>query len=178
MPFFGGRKRRPDDPFDDFFGDFSKIQEMMNDMMKNAFSGPMFGEEDMRKMSNKPMVYGFSMKMGPDGKPVFEQFGNVKPEQKQVSEEREPLVDVIEKAKEITVIAELPGVDKKEISLNVSKDNKTLSIHVPSKFNKKLGLPAAVKSDVSRAKYNNGVLEVNLAKQRASKPSKTQIPIE
>ncbi|MBI1973955.1 Hsp20/alpha crystallin family protein [Candidatus Micrarchaeota archaeon] len=186
MPFFGGKKRRREDPFnqgardpfDDFFGDFSRIQEMMNEMMKNAFSGPILDEEELKKMAGKPMVYGFSMRVGPDGKPVFEQFGNVKPEEKQISTEREPLVDVIEKEKEITVIAELPGVDKKEISLSLSKDNSSLSIRVPNKFSKRLELPAAVKPDVSKAKYNNGVLEVNLGKERSSKPPRSQIPIE
>src|SRR5271156_5551593 len=52
-----------------------------------------------------PIVYGYSMTIGPDGKPVIREFGNVKrgptKEWKEaISDTREPLVDVVEGEKE------------------------------------------------------------------------------
>ena len=76
-----------------------------------------------------PIVYGYSMTVGPDGKPVIREFGNVKrgpsKEWKEaISDTREPLVDVVEGDKEVRVIAELPGAKKQDIELTV--DGKSL----------------------------------------------------
>ncbi|RLI41135.1 Hsp20/alpha crystallin family protein, partial [Candidatus Bathyarchaeota archaeon] len=66
-----------------------------------------------------PFVYGYSVKIGPDGKPEIREFGNVKPSRfgPRIKEEREPLVDVVETDSEVHVVAELPGVEKTDIKL-------------------------------------------------------------
>ncbi len=49
-----------------------------------------------------PFVYGYSMKIGADGKPEIQEFGNLKKEPQrttEVKEEREPLVDIVETKK-------------------------------------------------------------------------------
>ena len=59
--------------------------------------------EDMFKGGfdpNKRFIHGFSMNVGPDGKPKFQEFGN-RPTKNEtgepiLSEEREPLTDIIE----------------------------------------------------------------------------------
>jgi len=160
---------------DDFFGgDFDEISKMMNEMMRQAFSGSI----SIKPLkTNKPMVYGFSMKMGPGGQPKFEEFGNIAPRQKKIRQKREPLVDVIDKQKEVTVIAELPGVEKKEINVTVSDDGKNVTIDVPKKFFKEIILPSKVKN-AADARYKNGILEINLTKIKPSKPKKKKIKIE
>ena len=173
------RKKKKKSSFfeeDDFFGggDFNQISKMMNEMMRRAFSGSI----SIKPLkTNKPMVYGFSMKMGPGGQPRFEEFGNIAPGQKKVKQKREPLVDVIDKQKEVTIIAELPGVEKKEINVTVSDAGKKLTIDVPKKFFKEIILPSKVK-DTADAHYKNGILEVNLKKIKPSKPKKKKIKIE
>jgi HSP20 family protein len=187
MVFWEKKKKKPRDDFglfgqfpfdDDFEGKFADEMKAMENMLKSLMN-----PEVIRKMqsgSNKPIISGFSLKMGPNGKMDFEQFGNVQPKgQKPVLKgEREPLVDVINRPKEVTVIAELPGVDKREIMLKVQGKGETLSIHVPNKFSKKVELPAKVKSKMTKANYKNGVLEVNLVKEKAGKDSGHSIPVE
>jgi HSP20 family protein len=66
-----------------------------------------------------PIVYGYSVKIGQDGKPIVRKFGNVDSSPGfigsgiSVKEQREPLVDIISGSENITVVAELPGVIKK-----------------------------------------------------------------
>src|SRR6188474_3894823 len=67
-----------------------------------------------------PIVYGYSMTIGPDGKPNIREFGNVKSpfagrglfEQPSISSEREPLVDISSTDREVKVIVEMPGIKK------------------------------------------------------------------
>lgn len=185
MVFWEKKKKKPKSnlgmfgfPFGDDFEDrFADEMKAMEDMMKSLMN-----PEVIRKMQsgNKPIISGFSLKMGPDGKMDFEQFGNVQPKGQRpvVRDEREPLVDVINKAKEITVIAELPGVDKRDIKLKVMDAGEALSIHVPNKFSKKVELPARAKSKLTKANYKNGVLEVNLVKEKPGKSEGDSIPVE
>ena len=81
-----------------------------------------------------PIVYGYSMTIGPDDKPHISQFGNVKNwtggSNKQelnltgkgsgpaLTAEREPLTDVNTTEKEIKVITEMPGIKKEDIKIN------------------------------------------------------------
>jgi len=163
--------------FDGFFGDFKRIDEMMNELMKGAFSGK--GFED-----GKPFVYGFSLKSGPDGKPVFEEFGNVKPgptprATPRVSDSREPLVDVINREDSVIVIAELPGVSKEDINLEATGSSLEIKVDKEGKkFYKQVALPADVKEDGIEATYNNGVLEVKLKKKQVEKQKSKKIVIK
>lgn len=116
-----------------------------------------------------PYVYGYRIYIGPDGKPHIEEFGNVKRFRGKpvITEEREPLVDVIEGSEEVTVVAELPGVEKDKIKIEVSEDKRKLLIRASNtdrKYYKEVDLPSEVEPDSARANYKNGVLEVKLRK--------------
>jgi HSP20 family protein len=123
-----------------------------------------------------PFVYGYSVKIGPDGKPEIREFGNVKPTKRglpQVQEEREPLVDIITTDSEIQVVAELPGVDKSEIKLSGTEDSLTIEVDSPQrKYYKDVKLPAKVKVREAKTRYKNGVLEVTFPKLTEEKSSK------
>ena len=185
MPFW--RKKKKDDYFDPFGFEsafdtriFEDMEKQMEEMMK-SFNNPEFIKK-LQEAGNRPVVSGFTIRMGPGGKVDFEQFGNVEPrgEKAVIRDEREPLVDVIDKPHEIAVIAELPGVDKRDISLKVVGERDVLFIHVPDKFSKKVKLPARVKPKLARANYKNGVLEVNLTKEKVEerKEKGEEIPVE
>jgi HSP20 family protein len=150
------------------------MEEVMNELMKNMFNGT------SRLESGKPYVYGFSMKTGPDGKPVFNEFGNVKPRgQPKVSDAREPLVDVMERDKDIIVIAELPGVNKGDIDLELASDSLEIKVDGGGKkYYKAVKLPAAVEDDTTDASYNNGVLEVKLRRKGIKKMRGKKIQIK
>ncbi|AEB95621.1 MAG: archaeal heat shock protein Hsp20 [Metallosphaera sp.] len=116
----------------------------------------------------KPYVYGFKVTMGPDGKPVVEEFGNVKRigNKPLLTEEREPLVDVIEKNDEIRVVVEVPGVDKNDIKVKINGDILVISANSQDKkYYKEVELPAAVDENSAKANYKNGVLEVVMKKK-------------
>jgi HSP20 family protein len=183
------RRRRRFGFFDDrFFGDMEK---MMEDMFRDMSSlGPkeLVREKKLpdgstvREMG--PFVYGYSMTVGPDGKPVIREFGNVKPSLKrtpfgptkprlEVKEEREPLVDTVVDGETVKVVAELPGVERSEINLEGTESSLTISVNNPDhKYHKELELPAEVDPNSSKATYKNGVLEVVLSRKKPAKKGK------
>ncbi|MEM1977010.1 MAG: archaeal heat shock protein Hsp20 [Nitrososphaerota archaeon] len=116
-----------------------------------------------------PIVYGYSITIGPDGRPIIREFGNIRPgrepEMVEVSEAREPLVDVFEEEDVIKVIAEVPGVEKDDINLNATERRLIIKVDTPQrKYYKEVDLPAEVDPQSAKATYKNGVLEVVLKK--------------
>ena len=112
-------------------------------------------------------VYGFSVKMGLGGTPVVEKFGNIKSTEHgpEVSEVREPLVDVFDEGGHVLVVAELPGVVENSISVEVKDDIVTIGAQGPGrKYGKEVLLPALVDTASLRQSYQNGILEIRLGK--------------
>jgi HSP20 family protein len=114
-----------------------------------------------------PFVYGYSVTIGPDGKPVVREFGNVRSgvdrPSKAIQEKREPLVDVIGSEKDVKVIAEMPGVNKEDINVTVNEKEVTISVDSEDRgYYKKLELPGIVDPKGARSTYNNGILEVTI----------------
>lgn len=175
------RKRR-NTPKDPFFGDIDKMFNEMEKMMEEEFKN--FSEKvpkeyvKERKLPDGstikelgPFVYGYSMKIGPDGKPDIQEFGNLKKSLKgpEVKEEREPLVDIVETNSEVRVVVELPGVEKTDIKLHGTEDSLTISVDTSqSKYYKEIELPAKVKVKEASSTYKNGVLEVVIPKAEPS----------
>lgn len=129
--------------------------------MREAFEVP------SKERSSRPYVYGFSMSVGPEGKPMIREFGNVQRGRvgPRIREEREPLVDVMEEEKDLVIVAELPGVEKEDINLHVTENHLTVSVETPErKYHEELRLPMKVDSKSARASHKNGVLEVRLKK--------------
>ena len=118
-----------------------------------------------------PFIYGYNVTIGPDGKVQVREFGNIKPKERlgrpEIREEREPLIDIMETDGEIKVVAELPGVEKKDIKLYGTEDTLTISVDTPErKYYKKVELPSRVDTKKTKATYKNGVLEITLKKKR------------
>ena len=119
-----------------------------------------------------PIVYGYSMTVGPDGKPVIREFGNLKRSpskewREAISETREPMVDLVEGPKEVRVLAELPGARKQDIELTLEGRSLIISANTPArKYRKELELPCPVRLEGSKSTFNNGILEVTLPKRR------------
>ncbi|MGQ9460697.1 MAG: archaeal heat shock protein Hsp20 [Candidatus Bathyarchaeaceae archaeon] len=155
-------KRKKKSPWFDIYDEFDRLEEMMDEMMRKAFETP-----SREAKFRRPYVYGFSMSVGPDGKPVIREFGNVESGHggPRIREEREPLVDIMEVGKEVVILAELPGVERDDINLNATEDHLTISVDTAErKYHKELTLPAMVDPKSAQASYKNGVLEVRLRK--------------
>ena len=144
-----------DDEFDRLFkqmsGSFMNLDDVF-EMLKNAgnISGPVF--------------YGYTMTTGPDGKPVVNEYGNVKPDMLPTQEKREPLIDTLvdEKEKTLKVVAERPGVEKSDGGVVVGGDR---VIHIDAergekKYHVKVPIKHKVDPEPPKATYKNGILEL------------------
>ena len=171
-------RRRRGSPFGPW--GFPDIDEMMREM-ERAFSEQF---KDLEKEVPKslvresktpdggvkkeigPIVYGYSVTIGPDGKPVVREFGNVRRSEgrpsKAIQDKREPLVDVISSGKDVRVIAEMPGVNKEDINVTVNEKSVVILVEGDRAYYKELDLPGVVDPKGARSTYNNGVLEVTI----------------
>ena len=144
-----------DDECDRLFKQMSSSFMNLDDvfeMLKNA--GNMSG----------PIFYGYTMTTGPDGKPVVNEYGNVKPNMLPTQEKREPLIDTLvdEKEKTLKVVAEMPGVEKSDVNVVVGDDK---VIHIDAergekKYDVKVPIKHKVDPEPPKATYKNGILEL------------------
>jgi len=119
--------------------------------------------EESKGNGSGPCYYGYTMTVGPDGKPVVEEYGNVKPGQLPTSDTREPIVDTIvdEKERVVKLIAEMPGVEKTDVKIVV--ENKIVDIsaeHDKKKYHVKVSLQHKVDENSAKASYKNGILQL------------------
>ena len=168
-----------------FFKDI--IEQMMKNLPKE-FQNMSWEELTREFMKNKdkfgfkgPIMYGFNVNFGPDGRPTIDSFGNIKrtpytgkPKVKKV---REPLVEVNEEETQIIVIAEMPGVSRDDIELKATSNSITISTNEGTtgrKYYKEVDLPSAINSNYAKARYQNGILEIKLKKEE-EKASKIEV---
>jgi len=186
------------------FSDFDDIHKEMNRMFDvfNNISNKA-PKELVREYETKeggkvrevgPIVYGYSMTIGPDGKPHVREFGNVKSlkdrdlqnrgshleQPSQISAEREPLVDVNMTDKEVKVVVEMPGIKKEDIQIKGydSQVEVTTSKNAQRKYHKNIELPEVADIETARSAYNNGILEITFDKKKVAKPAGKEIKIE
>ncbi len=160
-----------DDEFDSLFKRLSRSFVNLDDVFEEAKSAG---------TSCGPLCYGYTLTIGPDGKPVVREYGNAKPGLQQKSDSREPLVDTIldEKEKTVKLVAEMPGVEKKAVKIVV--DGKIVNIDAElgeKKYHAKVPLKGIeVDEDSVKASYKNGVLEIIFKLQE--KPEGKTVEVE
>ena len=83
--------------------------------------------------------------------------------------EKESIVDVFEEGGCLRVMAELPGVEEKEINLRVEGNALTISAGASGrKYFKKVELPTPVEKLIIESSYRNGILEAKLKQIKKS----------
>jgi HSP20 family protein len=168
------RKRNDDinDIFANFDEEFEEMRTRMDRIMEQMLTGE-FGLDGETKM------YGVSMRMGQDGQPHIQEFGNIKPLAPARTNEitpMEPLMDVIKEKDIVRVIIELPGVQKEDICANA--DDLWLDVTVDTenrKFSRRIELPCPVRSGNGAVSYKNGVLEVTMDREPPKRRKKRTI---
>jgi HSP20 family protein len=152
-------------------GIFKGIGDLIDMAAKLKDAGGEINKEGEIDLSNLKEgmkgVFGVSIKTAVGGKPVVESFGNVKktPQGPKVEEEREPITDVFDEDEEIRIYAEMPGVNQKDIKLDLKED--ILDIWAQTgdrKYHKEILLPSKVQSGTLVSSYNNGILEIKVKK--------------
>jgi HSP20 family protein len=179
----------------DLFREFDDMHKEM-DRMSNAFNNISLtsntpkdlirenetsdGGGKVRKVGQ--IVYGYSMTIGPDGKPHVREFGNVGAirnknvgqlidgdiDKPQISPERESLSDITITEKEVRVVLEMPGLREEDVKINAYDDRKVeikTADNSPRKYYKVLDLPKEANTETTRFTYNNGILEVTFDKK-------------
>ncbi|MEM3143730.1 MAG: archaeal heat shock protein Hsp20 [Candidatus Nitrosotenuis sp.] len=132
--------------------------------------------EDVKRAGGKtygPYYYGYSLTVGPDGKPHVREYGNVRPGLLPTSSEREPLVDTLvdEKEKVLKLVAEMPGVDKKDIKIVVEGSIVNIDAeHGDKKYHAKVPIRNKIDVDSVKATYTNGILEIQFKLKEEDKP--------
>ncbi len=115
-------------------------------------------------------IYGFSVKVGlGDQGPRIEPFGNIRRDadsgRTEVQEVREPMVDVFEEEDHLLVLAELPGIGKEDVQVDVKDDVLTIAAERgEKKYRKEVLLPCSVAKEKMQVTCNNGVLEIKCPK--------------
>ena len=106
-----------------------------------------------------------------------------------------PTVDLYEEKDDIVVKAELPGMEKDNIEINLTDDRLTIkgekkkekeikkenyyrSERAYGSFVRTLELPREVQSDKVKATFKNGVLEVRLPKTEEAKKKETKVKVD
>ncbi|HEY7319014.1 MAG TPA: Hsp20/alpha crystallin family protein [Candidatus Binatia bacterium] len=111
------------------------------------------------------------------------------------AEEITPAVDVYEEKGDIVVKAELPGMEKNDIEVNISDSELTLKGEKKKEENiededyyrcershgaflRSVDLPTDVQADKVKASFKNGILEVRLPKTEEAKTKEIKVKVE
>jgi HSP20 family protein len=192
--FFPSRRRGWGPSFDDVFRGFEEtqrdIKREFEDLEKNMpkdlvreYKTPEGGT--VREVG--PMVYGYSMTIGPDGIPKIREFGNVKRPsgfglggfRPQIAGEMEPMTDVVSTDKEVKVTVEMPGVSKDKIKIDAFDNTVEVKSEDPQrKYRKTIDLPLDADIQTAKSKFTNGILEITFEKKKETKPKGKQIKID
>ena len=162
--------------FDD---EFNRIFRKMSSSFFNT--DDIFEEFKTKGTNAGPFYYGYTMTVGPDGKPVVREYGNVKPELVQASNSREPLVDTIVDEKEnlVKLVAEMPGVEKSDVKIVVQGKSVNISAeHGEKKYQTNVPISHKVDENSAKASYKNGILELVFKLAEEEKPKTKTVEVE
>lgn len=106
-----------------------------------------------------------------------------------------PAIDIVDEKDQIKVKADLPGMKKEDIEINLENDVLTLkgekkeeketkekdfirSERYYGAFHRAFTLPASVDASKVNASYKDGVLEITLPKKEGAKPKQIKVDIK
>lgn len=183
---------------DDIFREFDTVRREVESMFEEQYSNIKIRapKELIREYQTPegdkvreigPLVYGYSIVMGPDGKPKVREFGNVRSFgssnnniRSNIAFEREPIVNIVKynNSKEVKITVELPGIDIQNIKVNAYNNYVEIFAHAPHRiYRRTVDLPTHVDIKTIESTYKNGILELVFSK-KASKSKAKRIKVE
>lgn len=107
----------------------------------------------------------------------------------------QPLVDIAETEDEITVTAEIPGMNKEDVKISIQDnvlslkgekkretEEKAANLHrverLYGSFERAFSLPSTVQTDKVMAEYKDGLLTIRLPKAEDAKPKEIDISVK
>ena len=173
------------DEFDRLFrgmhGSFVNLDDLL-DVARHARGGARVG----------PYCYGYTMTVGPDGRPVVKEYGNVRPGLAAGPDgdggccqpaadggglQAEAIVD--DKEGVLKLVAEMPGVEKEDVKIVV--DGETVSIDADrgrKSYHAKVPLDKKVDQGTAKATYRNGILELAFRLAEPEPPKGTAVEVQ
>ena len=163
--------------FEELDREFSDAEQMLSRMFRTA-------RESNTVSDTFPYYYGYQITLGPDGRTKIREFGNAKPGSKglmQQSSVREPLVDTSFNEKEnlVTITAEMPGITKEDVKVELSEG--LVTIHAEKgdkKYHSEVPIYEELDADTAKATYTNGILELKIKSKRSPKPKTKEVKVE
>lgn len=104
-----------------------------------------------------------------------------------------PVVDIDETEDAFVIKAELPGVEKEDVSVNIDKGILTIKGEKKTEtedkkrhrvecsygsFIRSFTLPQSINTNEVEAEYNNGILSLNIPKTEEAKPKEIEVKIK
>lgn len=143
--------------------DFGRFEEMMNRMFENFWGRP------RRQL----------LSSGERGETL-------------PAEYRQPSIDVVETDREVIARAEMPGLDKENIKINLTEDRLEISAETKKEEEKKekgyvyremrsgsyyraIALPSPVDPNNAQASYKNGILEIKMPKTEVKEKKEVKV---
>jgi len=132
------------------------------------------GEFNLGSGQQTKGVYGFTVKsaLGDKGNKEIkvEPFGNIRKDDKgklvAVQEIREPVIDMFDEPGRLLIIAEVPGIEEKDIQVEIHDDILIIATeNCEPNFRKELLLSASFPPEKLSYRCRNGVLEIELTKE-------------
>ena len=179
---------------DDWFRDMPRQFEQMRREMERIFQ-EQFTDIDETKVPKNlireyqtpeggkvhevgPLVYGYSMTVGPDGRPKVREFGNIRSpttmgfaNKPSISGETEPLADVTTTDKDVKVVVEMPGIEKKDIKINAHDD--TVEVFTTDtaerKYRKIIEVPSEADIETAKSTYKKRDTRISVQQKSKSK---------
>ena len=203
-PLFGGRGDM-DRRFDMMSREMDEMMGLMEAGPEAPFRGEEDGgDEGFRGRRPGPYVYGCRVTMGPDGVPHVQEWGNCRPSRgpslgdfdgggvceplpaPDRAKSRDgppagepagetPMYELGDCKDSLSLVAEIPGVDRKDIDLRL--DDGVLRMDARGRhksYTLTVQMPASVRLDRRCLQYRNGVLEVRLPKTAPPRAKKIE----
>lgn len=145
--------------FREFEEEMADMERRMDRMLRHA------QESSETDPSSGPLVYGWTLNIGPEGEPTFRRFGNVEEISEGAEEWREPFVTSLldEDKNVVRITAELPGVDKDNIDVETFESGLRLEAHGEErKYRTEVPTDVELDPETAQARYNNGILEITV----------------
>ena len=135
--------------------------------------------EDHKTRIVGPVLYGYTITTGPDGRPVIGEYSNTRSGSQQAAGIKEPAIDVIADEKQLKLVAEMPGVEKSDVKVIVQ--NKTVDIsanHGDKKYQVEIPIQHKIDEDSAKASYRNGILELVFEIVASPKPEGKTVEVK
>jgi HSP20 family protein len=169
-----GSSRKGSSGVGGFIGGLTDLVDKLNQLAEKGEQISRTGSFDLGRpaQEQRPLrgVYGLSVRMGLGGEPAkVEPFGNIRRHEESgdpiIEEVREPLVDVFDEGDQLMVLAEMPGVEARDVKVALEGKEMELSAGRGEwRYRKRFELPSPADANTVKLSEKNGIVEIRCAK--------------